>query len=298
LKKSNKQIRRVGLITNAEKPASRLIAKKAAALVARTGRAIACDDATSEMLKLKMSTYPTPASLSREVDLLLVFGGDGSMLRVVRETDGALTPILGVNVGRLGFLTAVPSKDLPAALEKVWKNEFDIESRPLLEARGKSQGKEISLSALNDIVISRGAAPRMIELEVTVNGHILTCYRCDGLIISSPTGSTAYSLSAGGAIVSPDARVFAITPICPHTLSNRSVIISSSAIVQVKVISRKVETTITADGQVQADLEAEDIITIRQSRRAAHLLHPGGISFFDTLRRKLHWSGSSVWKRR
>lgn len=246
------------------------------------------------MAGLDFAGYPNAASLARAVDLLLVFGGDGTMLRVVREMDGALTPILGVNVGRLGFLTAVPSKELPAALEKVWQNDFEVESRPLLEAHGESRGKTISLRALNDIVISRGAAPRMIELEVTVNGEVLTCYRCDGLIISSPTGSTAYSLSAGGAIVSPKAQVFAITPICPHALSNRSVIVSSSAIVRVKVISKKVETTVTADGQVQADLEAGDVITIRRSRRAAQLLHPGDSSFFDTLRRKLHWSGSNV----
>ena len=282
------------MIANSEKPASRGVAQKAAALLAKTSHDICCDDATAQMAGLKAVCYPDAASLAREVDLLLVFGGDGSMLRVVREMDGALTPILGVNVGRLGFLTAVPSNELPKALEKIWKNDFEIESRQLLEARGESRGRKIALRALNDIVISRGAAPRMIELEVTVNGQVLTCYRCDGLIISSPTGSTAYSLSAGGAIVTPDAQVFEITPICPHTLSNRSVIVSSSAIVQVKVISEKVETTATADGQVQADLEVGDVITIRRSQRVAQLLHPGGSSFFDTLRRKLHWSGSNV----
>lgn len=217
------------------------------------------------------------------------------MLRVVREIDGALTPILGVNVGRLGFLTAVPSNHLPQALAKVWKNEFEIESRPLLSAFGQTgDGKQIKLTALNDIVISRGAAPRMIELEVTVNGQALTCYRCDGLIISTPTGSTAYSLSAGGAIVTPDAQVIAITPICPHTLSNRSVMIGLDSTIQVKVISKKVETTVTADGQVQVDLLADDTITIQRSRRVARLLHPKGGSFFDTLRQKLHWSGSNV----
>ncbi|MEO5804765.1 MAG: NAD(+)/NADH kinase [Verrucomicrobiota bacterium] len=294
MKKFPKKINRVGLIANSEKPESRSVAQKAAALLARTGHDICCDIATAEMVGLKTVSYPDPASLARQVDLLLVFGGDGSMLRVVREIEGALTPILGVNVGRLGFLTAVPSRELPRALDKIWKNDFEIESRPLLEARGEGRGKKILLRALNDIVISRGAAPRMIELEVTVNGQVLTCYRCDGLIISSPTGSTAYSLSAGGAIVSPDAQVFAITPICPHTLSNRSVIVSSNAIVQVKVISEKVETTATADGQVQADLDAGDVITIRRNRRVAQLLHPGGSSFFETLRRKLHWSGSNV----
>jgi NAD+ kinase len=294
LKKSHKKISRVGLIANSEKPASRAVAQKAAALVSRAKRAVCCDATTAKLAGRKNNVYPDAASLGRKVDLLLVFGGDGSMLRVMREMDGASTPILGVNVGRLGFLTAVPSNDLPKALDKVWKNDFEIESRSLLEARGERRGKKISLLALNDIVISRGTAPRMIELEVTVNDKILTCYRCDGLIISSPTGSTAYSLSAGGAIVSPDAQVFAITPICPHTLSNRSVIVSSSAIVRVKVVSKNAETTVTADGQVHAELVAGDIITIRKSKRAAQLLHPGGSSFFDTLRRKLHWSGSNV----
>src|SRR6185436_19762034 len=133
----------------------------------------------------------------------------------------------------LGFLTAVPCKDLAQALEKIWQQDCFIESRPLIEANGRAHGKRISLLALNDIVISRGAASRMIELEVTVNDEALTRYRCDGLIVSSPTGSTAYSLSAGGAIISPAAEVFAVTPICPHTLSNRSVIVSLSATVKV-----------------------------------------------------------------
>ena len=282
------------MIAHSEKPESRSLARKAATLVERTGRTVSCDIVTEEMSGLKNSGFPDVASLAREVDLLLVFGGDGSMLRVVREMDGAVTPILGVNVGRLGFLTAVPANDLSKALDKVWNCEFEIESRPLLEGGGESGGKKIMLRALNDIVISRGGAPRMIELEVRVNGKVLTCYRCDGLIISSPTGSTAYSLSAGGAIVSPGAQVFAITPICPHTLSNRSVIVGMDSIVEVKVISEKVETTATADGQVQADLLAGDVITIRRSRRVAQLLHPGGSSFFDTLRQKLHWSGSNV----
>ncbi|MEO6034834.1 MAG: NAD(+)/NADH kinase [Verrucomicrobiota bacterium] len=294
MKKPPKEIRRIGLVTNSEKPESRTLARKAAALITRTGRSVACDIVTAQMTGLKSSGFPTLSSLAREVDMLLVFGGDGSMLRVVREMDGGATPILGVNVGRLGFLTAVPAADLSKALGKIWRGDFEIESRPLLESAGESGGKKILLRALNDIVISRGGAPRMIELDVRVNGQVLTCYRCDGLIISSPTGSTAYSLSAGGAIVSPGAQVFAITPISPHTLSNRSVIVGMDSIVEVKVISEKVETTATADGQVQADLLAGDVITIRRSRRVASLLHPGGSSFFDTLRQKLHWSGSNV----
>jgi NAD+ kinase len=135
---------------------------------------------------------------------------------------------------------------------------------------------------------------RLIELEVSVNDKELTCYRGDGLIFSSPTGSTAYSLSAGGPIISPGAEVFAITPICAHALSNRAVVISSSSVVHVKLLSKEMETIIAADGQIQASLEAGDTVTIRRSRRVARLLNPGETSFFETVRQKLHWRGSSV----
>ena len=148
--------------------------------------------------------------------------------------------------------------------------------------------------ALNDIVIARSAASRMIELEVTVDDEILTRYRCDGLIVSSPTGSTAYSLAAGGAIVCPAANVFAITPICPHTLSNRSVIVSLNSNVQVKVLSQKLETIMTADGQVPINLTAGSVVSIRRSRRRIRLIQLLGTSFFDTLRKKLSWSGSNL----
>jgi NAD+ kinase len=134
----------------------------------------------------------------------------------------------------------------------------------------------------------------MIELEVRVDGEVLTRYRCDGLIVSSPTGSTAYSLSAGGAVVSPAAEVFALTPICPHTLSNRSVILSLDCTIQVKVLSEKLETVLTADGQVQTELAAGDVVTIRRSKYPIRLLHPANSSFFETLRRKLNWSGSNI----
>jgi NAD+ kinase len=134
----------------------------------------------------------------------------------------------------------------------------------------------------------------MIELEVAVDEQVLTCYRCDGLIVCSPTGSTAYSLSAGGAVVCPTAEVITITPICPHTLSNRSVVVSLRSRVQVRVISRKLETKLTADGQVQTALEAGDKVTIGRSKKHIRLMHLAGSSFFETLRQKLNWSGSNI----
>jgi NAD+ kinase len=244
------------------------------------------------MAGLNCETFADPAALARKTDLLLVFGGDGTMLRMIRETNDSGTPILGINLGRLGFLTAISAKDIAAGLEKLWRNDFVIESQPLVEAEG--QGHAIRMFALNDVVISRGAVSRLIELEVSVNDQELTCYRGDGLIVSSPTGSTAYSLSAGGPIISPGAEVFAITPICAHALFNRTVVINSSSVVRVKLLSKEMQTIIAADGQIQANLEAGATVTIRRSRRVARLLNPGGTSFFETVRQKLHWRGSSV----
>jgi NAD+ kinase len=282
------------LLANFEKPSSRAVVREAARLIARAGRSVAAEIQTAREADLKCETYADPAALARQSDLLLVFGGDGTMLRVVRETHSSGTPILGINLGRLGFLTAVSCKDIAGALEKLWLNDFVIETRSLMEASGQCQGKPIRMSALNDIVISRGAVSRLIELEVSVNNKALTRYRGDGLIVSSPTGSTAYSLSAGGPIISPGAEVFAITPICAHALSNRAVIISLSSVVRVKLLSKEMETIVAADGQIQAEVAAGDTVTIRRSHRTARLLLPGETSFFETIRQKLHWRGSSV----
>jgi NAD+ kinase len=294
LKKKTKRLQKIGLLANFEKAASRSVVEGAAALVARTGRDVMADAQTARLAGLRCGIFPTPAALAREADLLLVFGGDGTMLQAVRDIDGLPTPILGINVGRLGFLTAVSSGDLPAALQKIWHNDFVIESRPLIEAAGHSHGKAIQMIAFNDIVISHGAVSRVIELDVQVDGEPLTRYRGDGLIVSSPTGSTAYSLSAGGPIISPAAQVFAITPICAHSVSHRSVIVSSGSTVEVKLLSRQLETIIAADGQLRATLSGDDAVTVRRSRRSARLLQLGGSSFFAAVRKKLHWSGSSV----
>jgi NAD+ kinase len=278
LKKQADKIRRIGLIGNPEKSASTAIIHKAARLIQRAGRKAFVDG--------------DAASLAREVDLLLVFGGDGTMLGVAREIAGSPTPILGVNIGGLGFLTGVPSAELASALKCVWNGEFKFESRALIEAVGNCNGRQILETALNDIVISRGAVSRLIALDVSVDGELITRYRCDGLIISSPTGSTAYSLAAGGAVVLPTAEVFAMTPICPHALSNRSIILPLSSKICVKAISPLPTTILSADGQLIGELDAGDEVVIRRSRRAIRLMHLADSSFLETLRRKLQWRGA------
>src|SRR5262245_59047119 len=252
------------------------------------------DSSTAALAGLRVPICADTATLARQVQLLMVFGGDGTMLRVAREMAGAGTPVIGINVGSLGFLTDVQAHQLPLALRQIWAGETILESRSLIEASARDRARMIAEIALNDFVISRGAAPRLVDLEVSVDGETLTRYRCDGVIVCTPTGSTAYSLSAGGAVVCPTADVFTLTPICPHTLSNRSVIVSLDAVIKVKVLSERVETILTADGQKMIRMAYGDEVVIRRSHRTIRLLHLAGSSFYETLRRKLNWSGSSV----
>lgn len=294
MKKLADKIKRVGFIGNSEKVSCASAVSKAARLVQAAGRRIFSDPDTARLGHLEGTLCADAAELARQVDMLLVFGGDGTILRVAREIAGSQTPILGVNIGNLGFLTAVPSTGIPQALRQVWKGQFTFEPRFLIEAEIHCDGKPIRHSALNDLVISRGIASKLIELHVSVDGEPLTRYRCDGLIISSPTGSTAYSLAAGGAVISPTAEVLQITPICAHTLSNRSLVLPLSATISVKIVNTKPATVLSADGQLVTELSAGDEIAIRRSRRTVRLMHLEGTSFFETLRVKLHWRGANL----
>ncbi len=294
MRKQADRIKRIGLIGNSEKLSCVGVVKQAARLAVAAGRELFSDPVTARWAGLDAEVLPDAARLTRHVELLLVFGGDGTMLRVAREIAGSHTPMLGVNIGGLGFLTAVPSDELAATLKRVWRGEFTFESRALIQAQGRCCGRLVVQTALNDIVISRGISSRLIELEVRVDADLLTRYRCDGLIISSPTGSTAYSLAAGGAVVFPTAQVLELTPICPHTLSNRSLVLPNTSRIQVTVISQKPETILSADGQVVSELSTGDGLTIGRSRRTVRLMHLAGASFCETLRRKLHWRGATL----
>jgi NAD+ kinase len=288
------KIKRVGVIGNSEKAAGFGAITQAARLIAAAGRELYSDPATARLASLKATVCQDAATLAREVHLLLVFGGDGTILRVAREIAGSRTPLLGINIGSLGFLTAVPSDQLAQALKHIWQGHFKFEARILLQASARCNGRLLNLTALNDIIISRGIVSRLIELDVRINGDPLTRYRCDGLIISSPTGSTAYSLAAGGAVIFPTAAVLALTPICPHTLSNRALILPGNATIDVAVVSPKPATILSADGQVMSELGTGDSITIARSHGSVRLMHLAGSSFCETLRRKLHWRGATI----
>ena len=289
-----KHIKTIGFIGNADKPACARVVAQAAKLAAAAGRCLLADAATKRLAGLQVEVCPDAATLARRADLMLVFGGDGTMLRVAREIAGSRTPMLGVNIGGLGFLTAVSSRNLASALTQVWEGRFSFESRTLIAANTCGGSAPLRGHALNDIVVSHGIGARLLELELRVDGAPVTSFRCDGLIVSSPTGSTAYSLAAGGAIVFPTAEVFAVTPICPHTLSNRSLILGLDSTITVQVQSSQPAAILSADGQTLGELAAGDRLTVRRSAHAVRLMHLAGSSFFAALREKLHWRGTSL----
>jgi len=292
LKKNADQFQRIGLIGNADKSACAASVRATARLLTRAGRRIISDAATAKLARLKCEIVPDAAAVAKATDLILVFGGDGTMLRTARQIAGSKTPLFGVNIGGLGFLTAVAADKLADALQLLWRGEIQFESRALIEANGICQGQKVHAIALNDIVVSRGAVSRLISLDVGVDGEPITRYRCDGLIVSSPTGSTAYSLAAGGAIVLPTADVFVLTPICPHALSNRSIILPLSSTIRVKASHTVPAAFLNADGQIIGELDAGDEVTIRRSRHSVRLVRLADSSFLEAMRRKLHWRGT------
>lgn len=283
----------MGLTGNADKGEFASVVRKAAQLIARSGREVWADAVAGPHAGRKARVCPSIADLARKVDLLLVLGGDGTILRVAGEVAGASAPLLGINIGGLGFLTSVSSSRLAVELRQVWRGEFTLEPRAMIEADGRCCGADIHALALNDLVISRGEPARLIEIEVSVDDEILARYRADGLVVSTPTGSTAYSLAAGGALICPNANVIELTPICPHTLSNRAVIASLESVIRVRVTGSR-PAILCADGQAMHNLAGGDEVTIRRSDKTVTLMRLAGVSFFEILRRKLHWRGGSL----
>ncbi len=239
--------------------------------------------------KLSLPKHGVKADdLFSQSDCILVLGGDGTLLNSARNVAGKNIPLLGINLGQLGFLTELEVDKLIYGLEELVAGHYSIEERMMLEAYVYRNGKIAgNFHALNDIVITKGAFARMIEMKTYVDSEFLTTYPADGLIISSPTGSTAYSLSAGGPIVSPNIDVIIITPICPHTLYARPVIISHNQNVRVVLVSDSGEVMLTVDGQDGFLLQAKDEIIVKKSSLTTKLIKLRNRSFYDILREKL-----------
>ena len=228
-------------------------------------------------------------------ELIFVVGGDGTVLSTVRALGDNLRPIFGINLGTLGFLTCLGPADYRQAVQSIVAEKYLLSSRALLDVaivRGGTSFEEHL--GLNDAVISRGALSRLIRLETRVNGSLLTTYNADGLIVATPTGSTAYSLSAGGPLLTPESNVFAITPICPHTLTNRSVVVGDQTVIEVRLGKQEDEVYLTVDGQRGVAMQSDDLVRIRRADRSLLLAMMPDLPFLELARRKLKWSGNTL----
>lgn len=226
-----------------------------------------------------------------QAELVVVLGGDGTLISTARLIGERKVPIVGVNLGSLGFLTEITVEEMYPALECCLADQHRISERMMLHAMVERDGEElVNHLVLNDVVINKGALARIVDLETMVNGYELTTYKADGLIISTPTGSTGYSLSAGGPIIYPSMNCLALTPICPHTLTNRPLVVSDDALVQVTVRSlADEEIYLTLDGQVGVELQCGDRIHVRRALHSAQLVMSSQKDYFGILRAKLKW---------
>jgi NAD+ kinase len=251
---------------------------------------IVMDPPTAGASRQRPDATAAMAELPARADLAIVVGGDGTLISCARLMAERNVPLVGVNLGRLGFLTDIPADALEAAIESVLDGDFIPESRALLAGAVRRGSQTLfSTLAMNDVVVSRGAMGSMIEFAVTVDGEFIYSLRADGLIVATPTGSTAYALSAGGPILHPALEAIALVPISPHTLSNRPVAIRGTSRVEI-TLARGADARANFDVQAHFELEPGDVVSVSATAKPATLLHPKGYRYFSMLREKLRWN--------
>ena len=284
-------MKRVGLVA---KPDAREAAEVATPLIewlSRRGLAVAVEKETASLLSLSPTVVAVSKSeLPAHADLIVVLGGDGTLLSMARAVGDLGVPILGVNLGGLGFLTATTLDEMYPALEACLTGRMAIDERMMLSAQVHRQGARLTEHiALNDVVMTKSAMSRIINLSVSVAGQYATSYRADGLIISTPTGSTAYSLSAGGPLLFPTMDAVVLTPICSHTLTNRPIVLPASTRLEVTLQTATPDVVLSVDGQAGPPVEEGDVVHVRQASARIRLLRDPRKSYFEVLRTKLKW---------
>lgn len=231
---------------------------------------------------------------STDADLIIACGGDGTLLQTAHRARGSNVPILGINIGYLGFITSVPGQKVRSAMRRILNADFVISRRTTLDVEVEIHGKTASGWALNDVVIGRGPNPHLIALDARIGPRRLTKYRCDGLIVATPTGSTAYSLAAGGPIVSPECNVLTVTPICPHALTNRPLVISPTETVEFRLARGSGDGIVQVDGMDIAKVEAASVVRVKTSADAVPVAFLPEINYYDILGEKLGWTGDGL----
>ncbi len=283
-------IKAAGIISKPRSEAAARIVPELVRWLEDRGIAVRLDAETAEYAQRR--TGVPRGDVPAGTDLVIVLGGDGTLLSAARAIGGSGIPLFAVNLGGLGFLTSITVEEMYSRLEGALRGEFRLGRRRMLDAEHRRGGELIAhYDALNDVVLTKFEIARMIDLEMSIDGYFVCIYRADGLIIATPTGSTAYSLSAGGPIVFPSVGSVVITPICPHTLTNRPVVMDDESTIQITNLSADAATYLTIDGQVGELLKQGDIVVCRRSENYIKLILPPEMKFFDVLREKLGWGG-------
>ena len=257
------------------------------------GLRIHLEEGTAALLSPPIGDSLTLSEMGKHIDLGIVIGGDGTMLHVARHLAPHKVPVLGVNLGRLGFLTDIPADTMTQEIGKILDGDYQTEERFLLHAEVMRNGKIVyNLDALNDVIVNKGELARLIEFETYLDGEFVTSMRADGIIIATPTGSTAYALSAGGPILHPTLAAMVLAPICPHTLSDRPIVVSNDSVVEIVMTGMSQQRAhLTFDGQSNFSLNENDHIYVRRAEHPIKLIHPSGRNHYNVLRMKLNWGG-------
>jgi NAD+ kinase len=282
-------MKKVSIISKQGKPDLGPVVGQVTGWLRRNGYAITADTSTREFCSdcapAEREELPKVAP-----DFVIVLGGDGTLLSTARSVARAGIPILGINLGSLGFLTEVRQQEIEQALADVHAGRCELSLRPMLHCQVQRAGKCVATyEAVNEVVMNQSAVARITDFELRVNGVFVSNYKADGLIISTPTGSTAYSLAAGGPILSPDVPGFVITPVASHSLTNRPLVVQDTAVIEVRLIITRERAYLTVDGQEGIPLTAPDVVQCKNSEFKVKLFKLAGRSFFDVLRTKLKW---------
>lgn len=284
----NKQIKKVGIYAKKDHPDAAQMTSDIRNRLEEEQITVLLEDSLAEQIG-QVHGYDGE-DIPSQVDMVIVLGGDGTLISVARLVGGLNVPILGINLGRLGFLTEVTRDELPVMLELLVRGEYVVSERMMLDAIIHRNGEEVGkYTVLNDVVINKGALARIIDMETSVDGSHLSTFKADGLIISTPTGSTGYNLAAGGPIIFPEINSLVISPICPHMLTNRPIVVWSRSIIEIKVRFEDDVVFFTADGQVGRKLLPGDVVEVRRSESRTRLVASPSRDYFEVLRTKLSW---------